>query len=45
MTARLKCIVEHEWGKRRSLDISMLEEMDELKGKDVGLEEDGCEDG
>lgn len=31
--SRLKYIVEHEWGKRRYLDMSKLEEMDELKGK------------
>ena len=36
VTARLKCIAEHEWGKRRYLDISKLEEMDELKGKAEG---------
>lgn len=35
-TARLKYIVEHEWGKRRCLDISKLEEMDELEGKTEG---------
>ena len=29
----MKYIVEHEWGKRRYLDMSKLEEMDELKGK------------
>ena len=29
----VKYIVEHEWGKRRYLDMSKLEEMDELKGK------------
>lgn len=33
VTARLKCMAEHEWGKRRYLGISKLEEMDELKGK------------
>lgn len=33
VTARLKYIVEHEWGKRRYLDMSMLEETDELEGK------------
>lgn len=33
VTARLKYIVEHEWGKRRYLDMSKLEEMDELRGK------------
>lgn len=36
MTARLKNTVEHEWGKRRYLDMSKLEEMDELKGKAEG---------
>lgn len=35
-TARLKYIVEHEWGKRRYLDMSKLEETDELKGKSEG---------
>lgn len=35
-TARLKYIVEHEWGKRRYLDMSKLEEMDELEGKAEG---------
>lgn len=29
----VKYIVEHEWSKRRYLDVSKLEEMDELKGK------------
>ena len=29
----MKYIVEHEWGKRRYLDMSKLEEIDELKGK------------
>lgn len=33
VTARLKYIGEHEWGKRRHLDMSKLDEMDELKGK------------
>ena len=33
VTARLKYIVEHEWGKRRYLDMSKLEEMDGLRGK------------
>lgn len=33
MAARLKYIVEHEWGKRRYPDMSKLEEMDELTGK------------
>ena len=32
VTARLKYIVEHEWSNRRYLDMSKLEEMDELKG-------------
>lgn len=36
VTARLKYIVEHEWGKRRYLDMSRLEEMDELRGKAEG---------
>lgn len=36
VTAWLKYIAEHEWGKRRYLDISKLEEMDELKGKAEG---------
>lgn len=36
VTARLKYIVEHEWGKRRYLDMSKLEEMDELRGKEEG---------
>lgn len=36
VTARLKYIVEHEWGKRRYLDMSKLEEMDELKEKAEG---------
>lgn len=36
VSARLKYIVEHEWGKRRYLDMSKLEEMDELKGKAEG---------
>lgn len=44
VTARLKYIVEHEWGKRRYLDMSKLEEMDLAEGKGGGLEEDGAED-
>ena len=36
VTARLKYIVEHEWGRRRYLDMSKLEEMDELKEKAEG---------
>lgn len=43
MTARLRYIVEHEWGKRRYLDMSKLEEVDELR-KNGGLEENGAED-
>lgn len=35
-TARLKYIVEREWGKRRYLDMSKLEEMDELSKKTEG---------
>lgn len=41
VTARVKYIVEHEWGKRRYLDMSKLEEMGEPKGKAGGLEEAG----
>ena len=41
VTARLKCIVKHEWGKRRYLDMSKLEEMDELRGKAEGLKRTG----
>lgn len=33
VTAKLKYIVEHEWNKRRYLDMSKLEEMDELRGR------------
>ena len=36
VTARLKYIVEHEWGKRRYLDMFKLEEIDELKRKAEG---------
>lgn len=36
VTARLKYLVEHERGKRRYLDMSKLEEMDELRGKAEG---------
>lgn len=36
VSAMLKYIAEHEWGKRRYLDMSKLEEMDELKGKAEG---------
>ena len=41
VTVRLKYIVEHEWGKRRYLDMSKLVEMDELKGKTEGLKRTG----
>lgn len=41
VTARLKCIVEHGRGKRRHLDMSKLEEMDELKGKAKGQKRTG----
>lgn len=34
VAARLKYIVEREWGKRRYLDMSKLEEMDETNGKE-----------
>lgn len=33
VTVRLKYTAEHEWGKRGYLDMSKLEEMDELEGK------------
>ncbi len=33
VTARLKYTVEHDRGKRRYLDMSKLDEMDELEGK------------
>ncbi len=36
VTTRLKHIVEQERGKRRYLDMSKLEEMDELKKKAEG---------
>lgn len=36
VSARLNYIAKHEWGKRRYLDMSKLEEMDELKGKAEG---------
>lgn len=36
VTARPKCIVGHEWGKRRYLDMFKLEEMDKLRGKTEG---------
>mgnify|MGYP000007933505 FL=1 len=36
VTARLKYVAEREWGKRRCLNMSKLEEMDELKGKAEG---------
>lgn len=36
VTTRLKYTVKHKWGKRRYLDMSKLEEMDELKGKAEG---------
>lgn len=36
VTARLKYIAEHEWGKRRYPDMSKLEEMDKLRGKTEG---------
>ena len=41
VTAKLKRIVEHEWGKRRYLDMSKLEEMDELKEKAEGQKRTG----
>ena len=36
VTARLKYIAEREWGKRRYLDITKLEEMDELEKRTEG---------
>lgn len=36
VSARPNYIAKHEWGKRRYLDMSKLEEMDELKGKAEG---------
>lgn len=36
VTARLKYIAEHEWGKRKYLHMSMLEKLDELKEKAEG---------
>ena len=44
VTTRLKYIVEHEWGKRRYLDMSKLGS-GRAEGKGGGLEEDGAEDG
>lgn len=41
VAARLKHIVEHERGKRRYLDMSMLEKMDELKEKAEGQKRTG----
>lgn len=32
----MKYIAEHEWGRRRHLDMTKLEEMDELEGKAEG---------
>lgn len=36
VTARLKYIVENEWGKGRYPDMSELDEVDELRGKAEG---------
>lgn len=36
VTARLKYIVEHEWGKGRYPDMTELDEVDELRGKAKG---------
>lgn len=41
VTARLKHIAEHEWGKRRYLDMSKLEEMSEMRGKAEGQKRTG----
>ena len=42
VTARLKRIAEHEWGKRRRLNMSKPEEMDELKEKAEGWKRTGA---
>ncbi|MCI7409790.1 MAG: transposase [Collinsella sp.] len=36
VTTGLKYIVVHDWDKRRCLDMSKLEELDELKEKEEG---------
>ena len=41
VSARLNYIAKHEWGKRRYLDMSKLEETDELKGKAEGWKRTG----
>ena len=41
VTARLKFIVRQKYGKRRCLDISKLDEMDELKGEAKGQKRTG----
>lgn len=41
VTARLRDIVEHEWGKRRYLDMSKLKEVDELRKKTEGQKRTG----
>ena len=41
VTAMLKYTAEHEWGKRMCLDMSKLEEVDELRGKAEGLKRTG----
>ena len=41
VTAKLKCIAEHEWGKRMYLDMSKLEGMDELEGRAEGYKRTG----
>lgn len=41
VTVRLKYMAEREWGKRRCLNMSKLEEMDELRGKAEGQKRTG----
>lgn len=36
VTARLEYVAEHEWGKRRYLDMLRLKEMDGPEGKTEG---------
>lgn len=45
VTARLKYMVEHEWGKRGSLDIVEAGGDGRTEGKGGGLEENGAEGG
>ena len=45
VTARLKCIVEHEWGKRMYPGHVQAGGDEQAEGKGEGPEEDGAEDG